>query len=66
MKFLISKLMALSCLALCADFITPETNPPINIDSIYACPRCRRNQPKGPRKRPTPPGPRSDRAKNVS
>lgn len=23
--------------------------------NLYACPRCRRNQPKGPRKRPTPP-----------
>lgn len=34
--------------------------------SLYACPRCRRAQPKGPRKRPHPGFPKKDIKGNLS
>lgn len=69
MKFLLGKILMLSLyFALCSSFLPPETtcNLSQTVDSVYACPRCRRNLPKGPKKRPTPPGPRSDRKKSAS
>ena len=60
------------CFVLCGDLISHESdiksifNSMTNIDNIYACPRCRRNLPKGPKKRPTPPDARSDRKKTVT
>lgn len=67
MKFILVKLAGVFLLlcTLCDSSSSYETydktrtsSPTINIDNIYACPRCRRNQPKGPKKKPTPPGSR--------
>lgn len=63
MGFLKKQVLGLTmCFALCAELTGYEIstaslfNLKTNLDNIYACPRCRRIQPKGPKKRPTPPG----------
>ena len=73
MNLFIGKIVGFSLwFALCGDLINPainsgsQSNQTINIDNLYACPRCRRNQPKGPKKGPTPPGPRSGPAGNFA
>lgn len=38
---------------------------PIDAGSLYACPRCRRALPKGPKKRPHPGFPKKDTTGNV-
>lgn len=62
MKLLISNVIGLSLgLAVWGDFISPETlyrasfNSSEIMDNAFACPRCRKNKPKGPKKRKTPP-----------
>lgn len=62
MKLLISNVIGLSlCLAVWGDLISPEAifrasfNSSEIMDNSYACPRCRKNKPKGPKKRKTPP-----------
>ena len=46
------------CLILGHDVYTSDAYTSFVQDTveIHACPRCRRSKPKGPRKRPTPPG----------
>lgn len=50
MKALIFALTIFTCLQVDAQ----ENVTAINVDEVLACPRCRRAQPPGPRKLPTP------------